>query len=75
MGGVVRGERALYADAVFVASPVPRLTAMLGGLHTREMQAELARIAYDPCLVLLAPLTRPAACPSPAIAAFSFVIE
>ena len=54
-----------YADAVIITAPVPQTAAILDGLLTRETQTELARINYDPCLALLAPLTRPSDVPEP----------
>ena len=55
----------LYADAVIVTAPVPQTAMILDGLLTRETQAELARINYDPCLALLVHLTRPSRVPEP----------
>ncbi len=55
----------LRADAVIVTAPVPQSAAILGGLLTRGVQAELAAIVYDPCLALLAALTRPSGVPEP----------
>ena len=55
----------LYADAVIVTAPVPQTAAILDGLLTPMMQAELARTTYDPCLALLVHLTRPSGVPKP----------
>lgn len=60
----------LYADAIILTTPVPQAIAMLGSLLTREMQTELARITYDPCIALLTLLTHPSEVPEPGYVRF-----
>ena len=55
----------IYADALIATAPVPQTVAILGGLLTPEMHAELRQVTYDPCLALLVTLARPSSVPEP----------
>jgi renalase len=62
---VAENEEVISADALILTAPVPQSWALTGPLLTSEIQTELARISYDPCLALMVTLDGPSTVPDP----------